>query len=220
MGDPQVRVVSKPKDQPAKDPETESPENNQKSQDTGAEEFLEQLANQGVQSEQVRGRVRSCLGEVADLKDQKKWDDIITLLHPLEEKEPEVVQSGLDKDLRLELSFALGQKKYFDDAVKESAERDRRSRHRSLIRLARIYFKQKNYQKSLEQAKQANDFHMETYTTPDPDGLFWEAASYLLMNRVQDARETAGKLEDFQPDYPYLVKLREKIENAKSGKNV
>ena len=119
MGDPQVKVISRPDGESETDRRDVQQQSATELQDAGTDDFLEKLADAGIQKEQLQSRLCNCLGEVANLKDQKKWDDIITLLHPLEEKEPELVQAGMDKDLRLELSFALGQKKYFDEAVKE-----------------------------------------------------------------------------------------------------
>jgi tetratricopeptide (TPR) repeat protein len=94
------------------------------------------------------------------------------------------------------------------EILSRSAERDRRSRHKSLVRLAKIDFWLKNYKQALDLAKQADDFHRATFVTPDPDGLFWSAAACLRLGQRDAARNIVKELEAFRPAYPYLGKLR------------
>jgi len=92
-----------------------------------------------------------------------------------------------------------------------SCERDRRSKHRALIRLCKIAFQEKNYNDSLKWAKEADKFHLEVYNTHDADGLFWVAASYLKLNHKDRAEEIIDELSAFRPDYPFLPKLKQFI---------
>ncbi len=80
---------------------------------------MDQLADKGAYWEHLRERLKACLGEMTFLKGERRWEEIISLFYPLEDKVPEMVQAGLGKELRLEISFALGQMKYFDEAIKE-----------------------------------------------------------------------------------------------------
>ncbi len=101
-----------------------------------------------------------------------------------------------------------------------SIQRDKRSKHKSLIRLAKINFQKKNYQKSLEYAKQAVEFHQTTYTNPDSDGLFWQAASLLMLGKEDEAMKIADELQAFRPEYPFINKLKERIHESVHRKSI
>jgi len=103
---------------------------------------------------------------------------------------------------------ALGR---LDEAKKillRSIEKDRRSKHKGLIRLVKIAFRQQNYLQAINYAKQANDFHLKTYTTPDPDSLFWLGGAYLRLNQLEKAGQVIKELADFRPNYGLLPKLK------------
>ncbi|WP_035255470.1 tetratricopeptide repeat protein [Desulfatiglans anilini] len=90
-------------------------------------------------------------------------------------------------------------------------ERDRRSRHRTLVRLAKMAYREGNDDQVLRLAGEAVQFHIETFTTPDPDGLFWQAAAHLRKGEFEAARQKAADLAAFRPAYPLLGKLRQAI---------
>ncbi|RQD77414.1 tetratricopeptide repeat protein [Desulfonatronospira sp. MSAO_Bac3] len=91
----------------------------------------------------------------------------------------------------------------------KALEKDRRSRHRALIRLARMEFKLSNFSQCLQHAMEANSFHLEAYGNPDPDGLFWAAASAIRLQDREKARQHLDELKSFRPDYPMLGKLNQ-----------
>ncbi len=93
------------------------------------------------------------------------------------------------------------------EVLSRSAERDRRSKHRALVRLAKIEFWLKSYAQAKKLAMQADAFHRETFTTPDPDGLFWAAASCIRLGDMEEAGRMTDELEKANPGYPYLGKL-------------
>lgn len=107
-----------------------------------------------------------------------------------------------------DLLVGMGQVGEAKEILHRSAKNDRRSRHKSLIRLAKIAFWSKEFQQALELAKEADDFHRETFVTPDPDGLFWSAAACIRLGSLEQAGRIADELEAFRPAYPYLSKLR------------
>lgn len=107
-----------------------------------------------------------------------------------------------------DLLMGLGQVDRAKEVLHRSAERDRRSKHRALIRLAKIEFWLKNHDQSKDLALKADTFHRETFTTHDPDGLFWAAASCIRLGQMEEASRLADELEAFRPGYPYLNKLR------------
>ncbi|MCF8037993.1 MAG: tetratricopeptide repeat protein [Desulfohalobiaceae bacterium] len=116
-----------------------------------------------------------------------------------------------------DLLLGLGKPDQAREVLINSSQRDKRARHRSLVRLARIAFQEKVYEQSLDYADQAVEFHRETYTTPDPDGLFWQAASCLYLGDIAKARQKSDELMAFNPNFPYLRKLRDKIHQAEEA---
>lgn len=463
MPTPQVKIISSPKENnPAKDKE-QAKSTDQPEHEAG---FLDKLAEEGAYQSHLQNRLKSCIREAAYLKGQLRWDEIISLFYPLEDKEPELVQAGLANDLRLQVSFALGQKKYFDEAIKEgekvldqaledyqghsslayhlynslfaarnreiilrpetrkeriqkahkhlraaqelrpdqvtsfyregllfktienkpeqamplfaravenwdsyteeqkqyrhqekknfikalynlascqgkkgdfkqamvnikrclaedeqtcylkmehkqfalakthfqlgqldkaiscleeiicsvspkdsdyvfellariflvqgqaerglevlnqipvkyrkpyvhwteaglleasgrteqaqkvllgSIERDKRSKHKSLVQLCKIKFRERQYDQGLEYARQAVEFHQTVYSTPDSDGLFWQAACLLMLGREDEAMGVADELAAFRPEYPYLQRLKERINKSVQNKSI
>ena len=59
------------------------------------------------------------LAEVEELSREARWEDVVSIFHPVEEKQPELVEEGLDTELRSRVAFALGQLKRFDEAIRE-----------------------------------------------------------------------------------------------------
>ncbi len=96
--------------------------------------------------------------------------------------------------------------------LQEAAERDRRGCHKALIRLARLELRRRRYEESLAAARKACEFFQETYRNVFFDGLFWSAAALLRLRRPAEARTTLDELEELQPGYPNLARLRAMIE--------
>ncbi len=108
-----------------------------------------------------------------------------------------------------DILVSLGKKKEAKKHLIRSIERDRRSRHKGLIRLCKLAFQKKDYEQSLKWAKEADKFHLDVYNTHDADGLFWAAACYLKLNQKEKAKEVVEELSVFRPNYPFLPKLKQ-----------
>lgn len=91
-------------------------------------------------------------------------------------------------------------------------ERDKRGRHKALIRLVRIEYLHGKYQKAFEYAEKALKFFQENWGKPLDDGLFWMAACQLRMGNVDGARDLARELERYYARHSKLSKLFRAIE--------
>ncbi len=96
----------------------------------------------------------------------------------------------------------------------KSAERDKRSKHKTLIRLARIEYLHGNFEKSRQYAREARKFFHETWGGILDDALFWEALNAYRLNDTDRALELALQLEQVNPSYRklglLLTRIREK----------
>jgi len=59
------------------------------------------------------------LAETDELFRENRWDDLLSLFHPVDEKLPELVEHGQDAEVRYKCAFALGKVRRFDDALSE-----------------------------------------------------------------------------------------------------
>lgn len=98
------------------------------------------------------------------------------------------------------------------DLLKRSAKRDGRSRHKTLVRLARIAYLLGNYQETTSCAEQALAFFAENWSRAYDEGLFWRALGALKGGFHDVAREAALELKAVNPDYPKLNQLLEAIQ--------
>ncbi|PIX20796.1 MAG: hypothetical protein COZ70_01725 [Deltaproteobacteria bacterium CG_4_8_14_3_um_filter_51_11] len=80
---------------------------------------LEEIAGNSDLQAQIELRLKSMISELGLLKAENRWQEIIDLFHPLEDKEPEIVKFCLGLDLRGEIAFCLSQIKRFDDAIRQ-----------------------------------------------------------------------------------------------------
>jgi tetratricopeptide (TPR) repeat protein len=107
-----------------------------------------------------------------------------------------------------DILVSLGNMEKAKSILLRSADKDRRSRHKSFIRLSKIAFLENDYKQTVLYADKGNQFHIETYSTPDADSLFWMAAGYLRLNDLTKAREKIEELSSFKPGYVLLPKLK------------
>lgn len=80
-------------------------------------DFLDGLAGLGLTRELLQRTAKRHLVELRELRAENRWEDILALFHPLEEKAPELAASELSAPLRAELAFALGHLARYDEAI-------------------------------------------------------------------------------------------------------
>ena len=80
-------------------------------------------------------------------------------------------------------------------ALSSCLERDRRSRHKTLLKMAKIYFKLKEYHKVIEYAKKGGHFFKTTYQNPLNEAKYLEALSRYMLGEKERARELITQLK-------------------------
>jgi tetratricopeptide (TPR) repeat protein len=86
-------------------------------------------------------------------------------------------------------------------------ERDRRSRHKGLLRLCRIAYLLGDDTGAVTHARAADRFFRERWTNPCAEALFWLAASLWRSGDHAAARQAAEELRVYQPGFPRLDRL-------------
>ena len=93
----------------------------------------------------------------------------------------------------------------------EGLERDRRSRHKSLIRIVKIDYLHQRFEEAARRAQEAGRFFLESWGKPYADGMFWEAAALLRLDQREKARAITRDLAAHYPWYPGLERLNQQI---------
>lgn len=112
---------------------------------------------------------------------------------------------------------ALGRTDEAKRVLLACCERDRRGRHKGLIRLARLAYNQNLFADVAAYAEKAVAFHMEVYSTPCADGLFWQAVAALRQGRRDEALAFERDLVAHRPRYPWLPKLRQALHGGSAS---
>ncbi len=72
----------------------------------------------GVKKGQYIKKARSrVLADIESLSGKCRWQDIVSLYHPVEEKLPELDQADMADMVKEKIAFAMGHLKQFDDAI-------------------------------------------------------------------------------------------------------
>ncbi len=95
-----------------------------------------------------------------------------------------------------------------------SAERDRRSRHKALIRIARIHLSNADFAAAEQVCKEAALFCSNTFGNPSHEALFWQAAALYRLNRFQDARNIVVELTRHRFRYANFNRLSRLVHEA------
>lgn len=82
------------------------------------DEFLSVEGLNGISRAAAERTLQRCLGEIEEMVRENRWEDIVSLFSPVEEKTPELAAHGLDMDVQLKVAFAMGQLKRYDDAIR------------------------------------------------------------------------------------------------------
>jgi len=80
-------------------------------------DFLDELISGGYSPSDIHQEVRRVLSEVALLRGENRWEDIILLCHPIEEKLPLIAYSDAAGPIHGEIVFALCQLHRFEEAI-------------------------------------------------------------------------------------------------------
>ncbi|MBW2103914.1 MAG: tetratricopeptide repeat protein, partial [Deltaproteobacteria bacterium] len=88
-----------------------------------------------------------------------------------------------------------------------SIERDKRSAHKALIRLARIEYLSGDFRKTGKYAKAAQKFFQDTWGGLLDEASFWEALSAYHLGEHEHAVKIATELKGRNPRYPKLDRL-------------
>ena len=91
--------------------------------------------------------------------------------------------------------------------LRASAERDRRSPHVSLIRMARLLLGRRELEEALDAATRAVRFCEETWGNASREGRFWQAAALHLLGRNGEAVAIVTELEEAHFQYPHFGRL-------------
>ncbi|MBW1710951.1 MAG: hypothetical protein JRJ73_13890 [Deltaproteobacteria bacterium] len=89
-------------------------------------------------------------------------------------------------------------------------ERDNRSRHKALIRLAKIEYLLQNFQEAVKYAQEAGRFFTEKWGNIYDEGLFWQSAGAFRLGQNDKAQKLARDLKEINPRYPKLNLLLKK----------
>lgn len=90
-------------------------------------------------------------------------------------------------------------------------ERDARSKHRALIRLAKIAYLNGEFASACRHAEAADEFFRERWGNRLHDGLFWQALSWYRLGQPDKAEKLARELQEERPGYPKLDLLLERL---------
>lgn len=91
------------------------------------QDFLSSMAAAPWSSDSLRQEQERVLAEIHELQTENRWDDIIALFHPVEEKLAELCDSGLENEIRMKIGFSLGRAERHDEAarcLRRAVERD------------------------------------------------------------------------------------------------
>ena len=83
------------------------------------DEFLSAQDLVPVQRQAAERSLNRALAELEEMINERKWEDLIETFHPVHAKYPELVENGMDMEIRAKVAFAMGQVNRFDDAIKE-----------------------------------------------------------------------------------------------------
>jgi len=87
---------------------------------TVKKEALERSLRRTLSKKEALERsLRRTLSDLEELFRENRWEDALVVVYPLEEKMPEMVESGMDCEVRAKAAFALGQIGRFDEAIHE-----------------------------------------------------------------------------------------------------
>lgn len=112
---------------------------------------------------------------------------------------------------------ARGQRDKALKVLAATAERDRRSRHKALIRMARIQLTAGKFDEAVQLSNEAAEFCRHTFGNPSHEALFWQAAGLYRLDRFAESLKIIAELEEHHFRYPNFSRLAELVRKAASG---
>lgn len=112
---------------------------------------------------------------------------------------------------------ALGRKEEALRVLAATAGRDRRSRHKALIRMARIHLTTGRFDEAVRLSSEAAEFCLNTFGNQSHEALFWQAAGLYKLDRVEEALKIVENLEQRRFRYPHFNRLCQLVRKAAFG---
>lgn len=97
------------------------------------------------------------------------------------------------------------------NALIRSKDRDGLSRHKTLIRLAKIDYLRNDFVSAEQHAHEAERFYREKWGNEFFEGLFWISLCAYRRGDIKRAHKSANELKQLCPDYPKINHLLRKI---------
>ncbi len=112
---------------------------------------------------------------------------------------------------------ALGRYDRAKQVLNNCCERDRRSRHKGLLRISKIEYLLGDYIQGAKAAEAADRFFREKWGNAYRHGLFWQALNTCRAGDIESAKRIATTLRDLFPGYPKLDRLFALMEEKDGG---
>ena len=109
---------------------------------------------------------------------------------------------------------ALGRQQQALQVLTATAERDRRSRHKALIRIGRIHLGSGNFTEAEQRCREAVEFCRTTFGNPSHEAMFWQAAALYKLGRFREAKAIVDELADHRFRYPNFNRLTGLVRKA------
>lgn len=97
-----------------------------------------------------------------------------------------------------------------------TAERDRRSRHKAMIRMARIELTLGRLKEAERLSREAAEFCRNSFGNPSHEALFWQAAALYRLEQFTESLQIITALEENRFRYPNFSRLAELVRKAAS----
>jgi len=88
-----------------------------------------------------------------------------------------------------------------------------RSKHKTLIRLTKICYLQRDFENAERYAAESVRFFLQQWGNPYSEGLFWQSLASFRMGRLKEAEELALELQQNFANYSKLGMLLATIRN-------
>ena len=138
------------------------------------------------------------------LDNSEKAGDVIARI-PAKRKTPYICWT--EADILVSLGDYAGARR----VLGKSKERDSRSKHKTLIRLAKLEYALGHFDLTRKFAREAAGFYEKRWGNLFADGLFWHALGAYRLGFTDEARKLVHELGEVFQDYPNLAQLRRKL---------